>query len=102
MKSFNVDGLSVPVLVVNLDGRFIAASGMCPHEDVELIDGERNGEIITCPGHAYEFNLTNGSCSHDSDLRLPIYEVSIEEDGIFVKLFDQTASYPVLDDIGDR
>lgn len=86
VRAFSVDALNVPVLVANLAGTFLAASGMCPHEDVELIDGDLDGDTIICPGHAYEFSLRSGACSHDPDLCLPTYQVSVEDDEVFVSL----------------
>lgn len=86
IRAFAVDGLSVPVLVANLGGRLLAASGMCPHEDVELIDGSFDGESIVCPGHGYQFDLASGACSHDDSLCLPRYAVSVEGGEVFVTL----------------
>ena len=86
VRAFEVDALAVPVLVANLAGTLLASSGMCPHEDVELIDGDLEGDTITCPGHGYAFNLENGACSHDADLCLPTYEVTIEDGEVFVSL----------------
>lgn len=86
VRAFDVDGLSVPVLVANLGDRLIATSGMCPHEDVELIDGSFDGESIVCPGHGYQFDLETGACSHDDALCLPRYTVSVEAGEVFVTL----------------
>lgn len=86
IRAFDVDGLAVPVLIANLDGRLVAASGMCPHEDVELIDGSFDGESIVCPGHGYQFDLASGACSHDPSLCLPTYKVVIEDGDVFVSI----------------
>ena len=72
-----VPGLAWPVLVVNLDGELIVTAGVCPHEDVDLTGGEIANGVITCPGHAYEFDLRTGRCAHDARLVLPRYRVSI-------------------------
>ncbi len=96
-RSFEVEGLSVPVLIANVEGRILATSGMCPHEDVELVDGDHDGIMITCPGHAYEFNLESGGCSHDPDLCLPTYEVIVEDERIYVGLFGQTLTFPPIE-----
>ena len=85
-KGFSVDGVEVPILVANIDGIHVATSSMCPHEDVSLLDGDREGELITCPGHAYEFHLVTGECTHDPDLALCRYRVSIIGDDLFVDL----------------
>lgn len=85
-KGFDVDGVDVPVLVANIDGVLVATGSMCPHEDVSLVDGDREGSSITCPGHAYEFDLITGKCSHDPDLALCRYKVSVIDGDVYVDL----------------
>ena len=76
-RGFAVDGAEFPVLVANIAGTLVATSSICPHEDVSLLDGHRVGALITCPGHAYEFDLVSGVCLHDPDLQLCRYRGSI-------------------------
>lgn len=85
-KGFEVEGASHPVLVANVDGRYMAASSMCPHEDVSLLGGKRKGMRVICPGHGYRFDLETGTCSHDPKLRLARYQVSIVGDELYVNL----------------
>lgn len=86
MRGFAVEGVDVPILVANLGGRFRATTSMCPHEDVSLLDGNLDDTTITCPGHAYEFDLVTGECSHDSELCLVRYQVTIEAGALYVDL----------------
>ena len=85
-RGFTVPGVSVPILVANIDGRYLAASSMCPHEDVSLLGGKRKHTRIICPGHGYRFDLETGACSHDPNLRLPCYRVTLLGDDLFVDL----------------
>jgi nitrite reductase/ring-hydroxylating ferredoxin subunit len=86
MRGFVVEGVAVPILVANVGGELRAASGMCPHEDVLLLGGTLAGGAVTCPGHAYEFDLATGRCSHDAALVLPCYRVTIVGDDVYVDL----------------
>ena len=86
MRGFAVEGVDVPVLVANLDGVLVATTSMCPHEDVSLLDGDLCGTRITCPGHAYEFDVVTGACSHDPELWLNRYHITIVGDEVFVDL----------------
>lgn len=86
MVGFEVDGVSVPVLVVKMDGTFYASTSMCPHEDVSLLDGDNIGTTVICPGHAYEFDVTKGTCGHDQKLRLHTYKVTIIEGDLYVDI----------------
>jgi nitrite reductase/ring-hydroxylating ferredoxin subunit len=86
-RGFPVDGLAVPVMISNVDGTLYATSSECPHEVVSLLTGDRDGLIITCPGHGYEFDIATGRCTHDPDLTLPCYKLSVINDDIWVELF---------------
>ncbi len=62
--------------VFNLGGRYVALRNRCPHRGAPLCEGqisdlvtadapyawrrEREGEIIRCPWHSWEFDLTTG------------------------------------------
>jgi nitrite reductase/ring-hydroxylating ferredoxin subunit len=85
-RGFDVPGLAVPVLVANLDGEYLAASSMCPHEDVSLLGGKRKGAMVICPGHGYRFDLRTGACSHDATLCLPRYRVTVIDGEVYVEL----------------
>ena len=86
VRGFDVEGVTFPVLVANIDGVFYASTSMCPHEEVSLLGGHNVGTVLICPGHAYEFDLRDGSCGHDVNLRLHCYQVSIEADELFVDI----------------
>jgi nitrite reductase/ring-hydroxylating ferredoxin subunit len=59
---------------------------VCPHEDVALWNGDLTGSVITCPGHAYEFDLRTGACAHDRDLELRRYKVTVIGDEVWADL----------------
>lgn len=86
-KGFAVPGLDIPVLVANVDGEILAASSMCPHEDVSLLGGKRKGLRVICPGHGYRFDLRTGACSHDPKLRLPCYRVTVVDGDVYADLW---------------
>jgi nitrite reductase/ring-hydroxylating ferredoxin subunit len=85
-KGFAVEGVAVPIMVTNVDGELFATSSMCPHEDVSLLDGDRDGTSVTCKGHGYELDLATGECSHDPELRLKCYRIRIVGDDLYVDL----------------
>jgi nitrite reductase/ring-hydroxylating ferredoxin subunit len=85
-RGFRVEGVDQPVMVTDLDGELIATASMCPHEDVSLVDGTQDGEWITCPGHAYQFDLRTGRCAHDPRLLLVRYRVTLIDDEVWVDL----------------
>ena len=87
--------------VFNIHGTFVAVLNLCPHELAPVCAGQlrgtalpsqpgeylwgREGEILACPWHGWEFDLTTGQCLTDKR-KLRRYEV-VEEDGkIYVVL----------------
>ena len=86
MRAFQVRGVTWPVIVTRVDGELYACPGVCPHEDVALWDGDLEGTTITCPGHAYKFDLTTGRCRHDAGLELRRYPITIIGDDLWVDL----------------
>lgn len=86
---------SLTVGVFNLDGRFYALNNQCAHQGGPLCLGPltglitssgpgqyaytRHGEIIRCPWHAWEFDITTGHAvvePHKSRVRK--YPVTVE------------------------
>lgn len=86
----------------NVNGSFVAALNMCPHELAPVCRGRvsgttlpsapgeyrwgREGEILTCPWHGWEFDLLSGRMLADSRVRLRLYTVTVEDDTVFIML----------------
>ncbi|MGH2522448.1 MAG: Rieske (2Fe-2S) protein [Anaerolineales bacterium] len=86
----------------NVHGQYYALPNACFHQNGPLCRGaisgtvianaETNwkrawvseGEIIVCPWHALEFNVTTGQCLAYPKRRLPTWEVKIEGAQIIV------------------
>src|SRR5215207_8893855 len=77
--------------VFNVGGTFHALRNLCPHKSGPLCTGrvsgrvvadsppaggapnlrlERDGEIIRCPWHLWEFDITTGACLVDPTVRV--------------------------------
>ena len=86
LRAFVVPGVTWPVIVTRSSGELVAVPGVCPHEDVALVDGELRGQAIICPGHGYAFDLRTGRCKHDPDLALRRYPVTLIDGELWVDL----------------
>ncbi len=92
-KIVEVAGLSIGIF--NLGGEFFALRNRCPHQGGPLCEGKtwgllqarvpgqveyaRAGEILTCPWHAWEFDIRTGQSWCDpARLRVRRYAVSVE------------------------
>lgn len=93
MRMVEVDGREIGVF--NVGGEFYALRNYCPHRGAPLCRGKvtglmtgpepgtyeltRDGEIIRCPWHGYEFDITTGEFVVDSEkIRSITYDISVE------------------------
>jgi nitrite reductase/ring-hydroxylating ferredoxin subunit len=102
-KIVSVKGRSIGVF--NVGGRFYALRNTCPHQGAPLCLGSLNGttmpakpgeyiwsredEILRCPWHGWEFDITTGCSIHNPrKMLVRTYEVSIERDESTVETFE--------------
>jgi 3-phenylpropionate/trans-cinnamate dioxygenase ferredoxin subunit len=86
-RHFEVAGR--PIVLVKVDGRFFALEDLCSHEDYPLSEGEVLVEEceIECARHGSTFALDSGEpCSLPATRPVPVYEVSIANDDVWVVL----------------
>jgi nitrite reductase/ring-hydroxylating ferredoxin subunit len=93
--------------VFNVHGRFYALRNSCPHQAAPLCQGAikgmampgkpgeyawaREGEILRCPWHGWEFDITTGrSVFNPHKTRVKTYEVTVEADDEAVETFPVT------------
>jgi nitrite reductase/ring-hydroxylating ferredoxin subunit len=84
-----------PIGVFNLNGEFFALLNRCPHQGGSLCDGHltgliesatpgeykysRQGEIIRCPWHGWEFDIRTGkSWCEPRRIQVKSYPVEVE------------------------
>ncbi|HET9030493.1 MAG TPA: Rieske (2Fe-2S) protein [Candidatus Aquilonibacter sp.] len=72
------------VAVFNIDGSFYALENACPHQGGPIADGWIEEKTVTCPWHAWCFNLETGRMTLGDFASIPRFEVRVEGDGIFV------------------
>lgn len=48
--------------VFNVDGRFYTLNNSCPHVGGPLAMGRFEGHEVTCPLHAWRFDVRSGRC----------------------------------------
>ena len=82
--------------IFNIRGAFYALRNTCPHKGAPLCRGiitglvvsdeplqmqmTRNGEIVRCPWHGWEFDITTGrSVYNPHRMRVKSYEIAVEQ-----------------------
>jgi nitrite reductase (NADH) small subunit len=90
------------VVLCRTSSGYYAVSDNCPHQGASMAKGALGGtalpsrpgeyvyghdnEILSCPWHAYEFDVTTGaSVFRDPKMRLACYPVTIENGQVFVE-----------------
>ena len=82
IKEFQVGATSVAV--ANVGGKFCAINSICAHECGPLGEGELEGQIVTCPWHGWQFDVTTGKVVTSPNLGVDTYPVEVRGDDIFV------------------
>ncbi len=90
--------------VFNVGGRFYALPNRCPHQFGPLCQGPggattacnaatgwqlawiRHGEILTCPWHGIEFDITTGHSLTNPRLKVRTYPITVENDQLILTL----------------
>ena len=99
--------------IFNVAGTFYALWSSCPHKAAPLCRGqltglirgpapyqyvvERQGEILRCPWHGWEFDVTNGqSVFNPYRMRVKCYDVTVESGAAADEAADPSIEmYPV-------
>jgi toluene monooxygenase system ferredoxin subunit len=82
MESYDADG--VEILLVRVDGGYLAYAGGCPHQSQPLIDGDLDGTTLTCGAHLWEFDVRTGRGINPQGSCLTRHDVRIVDGEVFV------------------
>jgi nitrite reductase/ring-hydroxylating ferredoxin subunit len=92
----------IEVGVYNVNGSLYALPNFCPHQQGPLCSGttsgewrcsartgwlheyERRGEIVVCPWHGIEFDMTTGRCLSSPKLRVRTYTVKVVDGAVSI------------------
>jgi nitrite reductase (NADH) small subunit len=93
--STTVKAFGTTVAVFNVEGQVFALSNHCPHHGGPLCHGRisgavlpsqpyeyrygREGRVLICPWHGWEFDIESGRTIFDPAVRVKIYKARIEE-----------------------
>lgn len=72
--------------VFNIDGVFHVLDGICPHAGGPLGKGILRGNIVTCPWHGWQFNISTGQHCLNQRLSQNGYEARIEDGKVVAEI----------------
>ena len=74
------------VAVFNVEGRYYAIDNTCPHRGGPLGEGDVEGRTVTCPWHAWRWDVTTGANVNNPAVRVACYPVSLDGDDLVIDL----------------
>jgi nitrite reductase (NADH) small subunit len=93
--STTVKAFGTTVAVFNVEGQVFAVGNNCPHHGGPLCHGRisgthlpsqpheyrygREGRVLTCPWHGWEFDIESGRAVFDPSVRAKVYEARVED-----------------------
>ncbi len=88
LMAVEVDG--EPVCLAKVEGCIYAFTDNCTHISGPLNEGELDGEVLTCPWHGAQFNVTTGKVLRGPARQdIATYPVKVEDKAVFVSLPDE-------------
>jgi NAD(P)H-dependent nitrite reductase small subunit len=81
-RTVAVDGREIAVF--NVGGTFYAVDNTCPHQGGPLSEGYIEGTTVTCPWHAWCFNLTDGRMPFATWARVDAFDTQVEGGQVYV------------------
>ena len=74
------------VVLYNVDGSFYATSNTCVHQGGPLGDGLFDGNVVTCPWHAWQFDVCTGEALFDPGAKIDTFPVHVDGDDIYIEV----------------
>ena len=74
------------IALFNVDGRFYATTNICSHRGGPLGEGEMDGNIVTCPWHGWQYDVTTGINAIFPNVKIPTYQVVVDGPDIKISL----------------
>ncbi len=67
------------IAIFRVAGQFYALDNVCPHRGGPLGEGILSGTEVTCPWHAWSFDVRTGEYTFDPELVVQRFEVRVED-----------------------
>lgn len=83
MESFEVDGQEI-LLVCRDGGEVRAFQGVCPHQDIPLVEGKFDGKLLVCRAHSWIFDAATGEGVNPAGCQLAEYPIKLDGDDVYV------------------
>ena len=72
------------IALFNIAGAFYAIDNSCPHQGGPLAEGFIEGTTVTCPWHAWCFDVTSGEMTLGGLALIDTFEVQVRDGAVYV------------------
>ncbi len=83
-KIVEVNGKDIALF--NIKGKFYAIDNTCLHAGGPVGEGELNENVVTCPWHGWQYDVTTGKSVMPGSVKVNSYKVEIKGKEIFVEI----------------
>lgn len=81
-----VEAAGRSLALFNVEGTLHAIDNACPHRGGPLGEGDVDGRLVSCPWHAWRWDVTTGANANNPAVRVACFPVTVEGDDVFVDL----------------
>ena len=81
-----VEAAGKALALFNVDGTYYAIDNTCPHRGGPLGEGDLDGSVVTCPWHAWRWDVRSGANLNNPAVRVACFPVIIEQDTVYVEV----------------
>ncbi len=74
------------VALYNVGGQFHALDGVCPHAGGPLGQGTLDDDVVTCPWHGWQFDVTTGQHCLNVNIQHQTFNVKVHRNDVFVEI----------------
>ncbi|MCI0546446.1 MAG: non-heme iron oxygenase ferredoxin subunit [Candidatus Rokubacteria bacterium] len=81
-----VDAGGRTLALFNVNGMYYAIDNVCTHRGGPLGEGDLDGRLVSCPWHAWRWDVTTGANANNPAVRVACFPVSVEDGQVFAEL----------------
>jgi nitrite reductase (NADH) small subunit len=81
-----VEAQGKTLALFNVDGAFYAIDNTCIHRGGPLGEGDLEGRVVSCPWHAWRWDVTTGGNVNNPAVKVGCFTVAVERGDVFAEL----------------
>ncbi len=82
VRELQLDGKVIALS--NVGGKIYAIDNVCLHRGGPLGEGELSGQVVTCPWHGWQYDVTSGKLVTNPAVGVETYPVELRGDDVYV------------------